>query len=96
MDYPSLTSPRDLATGWLLGSGPGGPLDDPLRSIARARALTELIEAHYREAKRQLGDDSAEVGSLARLMDEVHDHETRMSRALLSAAALDAEDDTAG
>jgi hypothetical protein len=96
MDYPSLTSPRDLATGWLLGSGPSGSLDEPLRSVARARALTELIEAHYREAKRHLGDDSPEVGSLARLMDEVHDHETRMSRALLSSAAPDDADDSTG
>lgn len=89
MDYPSPTSPRDLATGWLLGSGPSGSLDNPLRSIARARALTALIEAHYREAKRHLSDDSPEISSLARLMDEVHDHETRMSRTLLSGASLD-------
>ena len=73
--------PYPLADRWVLCSGPGGgPLDDPLRCIARAQALSELLDEHYRRAEHYLGD-TPEVRSLAALLQAARDHVIRMTRA---------------
>ncbi len=67
----------------------GRPVVDPECALVRANDLLDLMDRHYRTARNVLPDDSPEVDSLARIVDELHAHHARMAQLVLLARDVD-------
>ena len=82
---------RTSAARWAMDPAitTGRPVADLACAMVRANDLLDLMERHYWTAKRLLPDDSGEISSLARVMDELHAHHSRMAHLVLLARDVD-------
>lgn len=82
---------RTSAARWAMDPAitTGQPVADLACAQVRANDLLDLMGRHYRTAKQVLPGDSGEIASLARVMDELHAHHSRMARLALLARDAD-------